>query len=75
MPKTEQTEITAIVNGLEFKGLQVVTGQRRLYQSVTWNGSSKADPHRYAPDQRAYMKLMAEHLLIELVKDGLRHGG
>ena len=67
----EKTTIQADVFGHTYQGLQTVTGTRKRYQEVAYEGRTKPDSYCYRPDETDYMNEVAKHLLIELVRESI----
>ncbi|TRY30724.1 hypothetical protein [Aliiglaciecola sp. M165] len=67
--KTNFTETLEIeFEGQTFVGLRVVTGKRKLEQTIYFKNFSKRDPAVYEPHElHTSMKGIANHILWELV--------
>ena len=55
--------------GRIIEGTRTIKGTRKLFQTVSFGGSSKPDGHPYKPNEEVYMQHIARVLLRELVEE------
>lgn len=67
MKKEVRRPVRHVINGIEYEGVQVVTGTYRLSQTVLFGGREKPDSQHYKPSQVEEMNRTAKQLLWELV--------
>lgn len=65
--KVERFPVSVVIDGVTYTGVQVITGTRPLFHHVEFEGRTKVDNYAYPPDQIAYIRLMGEQLLRELL--------
>jgi hypothetical protein len=62
-------DLTIEYRGEQYTGRRLITGSRKMYQTIYYGGRSKVDGHPYRPGEETTMVLMAKTILRELVEE------
>ena len=64
-----EEEISIEYEGKTYHGRKIVTGKRKLFQTVYYGTKYKEDGHLYKPHEDALMRSIAKTILRELVQE------
>lgn len=67
--KINSDSISIERGGHKFVGHRTIEGTRKLFQTIHYGTTSKADGHAYKPGEGTYMNNIARTILRELVQE------